>query len=150
MTRSNTPYAHATSGVAAHDEITRLLRRFGCESIGFMDDYEAHEVLLVFKHRGRQMQLRASAKGWAALYLKEHPYSYRIKRTEKEHRAQALAQGQIAVNSILRDWIKGQLMAIETGILSFEAVFMPFMLTNDGRTLVERADQMGLLPGNAA
>ena len=96
------------------------------------------------------MQLRASAQGWAALYLKEHPYNFRIKRAEAQYREDALAQGQIAVNSILRDWIKGQIMAIETGILSFEAVFMPYMITNDGRTIAERADQLGLLPGSAA
>ena len=142
---NNTPYAEATSGVAARDEITRLLRRFGCESIGFMDDYEKHEVLLVFKHRGRQMQLRASAKGWAALYLKEHPYNYRHKHNEQTHRERALTQGQVAVNSILRDWIKGQIMAIETGILSFEAVFFPYMLTNSGQPVYERAELLGLL-----
>jgi hypothetical protein len=150
MSGSCTPYSEASSGVAARDEITRLLRRFGCEQIGFMDNYETHEVLLAFNHRGRQMQLRASAKGWAALYLKEHPYNYRIKRAEAQYRDDALVQGQIAVNSILRDWIKGQIMAIETGILSFEAVFMPYMITNDGRTIAERADQLGLLPGSAA
>jgi hypothetical protein len=27
--------------------------------------------------RGRQVQLRASAKGWAQIYLKENPYTYR-------------------------------------------------------------------------
>ena len=43
------------------------------------------------------------------------------------------------MNSILRDWIKGQVTAVECGILSFEAVFMPFMLTADGRPLAERA-----------
>jgi len=41
-----------------------VLRRFGCEEIGFMDKYADQEVLLHFKHRGRQVQLRASAKGW--------------------------------------------------------------------------------------
>ena len=65
------PYASATSGTAARDEITKLLRRFGCESVGFMDDFEDHSVLLAFKHRGRAIQLRASARGWAALYLRE-------------------------------------------------------------------------------
>ncbi len=144
----STPYENATSGVAARDEITRLLRRFGCELIGFMDNYEKHEVMLVFRHRGRDMQLRASAAGWAALYLREHPFNYRHRTSEHDHRERALQQGQVAVNSILRDWIKGQIMAIETGILSFENVFMPFMLTSDGRTIGERAQQ--LLPEIAA
>jgi hypothetical protein len=147
---ANTPYAQAISGVAARDEITKLLRRFGCSSIGFMDNYETHEVLLVFEHRGRKMQLRASAKGWAALYLKEHPHNYRHKGGEQQHREKALMQGQVAINSILRDWVKGQLMAVETGMLSFDAVFLPFMLTHDGRTVSERADQLGLLSAGAA
>ncbi len=145
----NTPYAAATSGVAARDDITKLLRRFGCEHIGFMDNYAEHEVLLQFEHRGRQMRLRASAKGWAALYLKEHPFNNYRKRSEQQHRDKALAQGQLAINSILRDWVKGQLMAVETGMLSFDAVFLPFMLTHDGRTISERADQLGLLPAGA-
>jgi hypothetical protein len=50
----------------------------------------------------------------------------------------ALRQGQMAVNSILRDWIKGQMTAVECGILYFEAVFLPYMLTRDGRPLIER------------
>jgi hypothetical protein len=33
-----------------------------------------------------------------------------------------LRQGHVAVNSILRDWVKGQMTAVECGILSFEAV----------------------------
>jgi len=142
------PYESASTGVKARDEITKVLRRFGCESIGFMDDYETHEVILAFKHRGRAVQLRASAKGWAAMYLKEHPWSsrrYRVDNREWEQRA--LRQGQVAVNSILRDWIKGQVTAVECGILSFDAVFMPYMLTSDGRPLVERIRDANLLPG---
>jgi len=58
-----TPYASATSGASAREEITKILRRFGCESVGFMDDFEKHEIVLAFTHRGRPIQLRASAKG---------------------------------------------------------------------------------------
>jgi hypothetical protein len=57
-----------------------------------------------------------------------------------------MQQGHIAVNSILRDWIKGQVTAIECGILSFEAVFMPCMLAVDGRPLIERVKDGNLLP----
>ena len=65
------PYAAATTGLKAREEISKILRGFGCESVGFMDDYRTCEVLLAFTHRGRQVQLRASAKGWAQLYLKK-------------------------------------------------------------------------------
>ena len=139
------PYTEANSSTA-RAEIIRILRGFGCEAIGFMDNFDQQSVTLAFRHRGRAVELHASAKGWAALYLKKNPWSRyrRISPTEYEHRA--LTQGMKAVNSILRDWIKGQVTAVECGILSFEAVFMPHMLTNDGRPLIERLEEKGMLP----
>ena len=144
--KESVPYENATSGDAARGEITKILRRFGCESVGFMDDFEKHEVLLAFKHRGRHIQLQASAAGWAAMYLKAHPWNTRTRSNEQEHQRKALQQGQIAINSILRDWVKGQVTAVECGVLSFEAVFVPYMLTNDGRPLIERLAESNLLP----
>jgi hypothetical protein len=140
------PYQGATSGVRARDEITKILRRLGCESVGFMDDFDKHEVLLAFSHRGRPIQLRASAKGWAQMFLKQNPWTYSRRSTRQEHEAAALRQGHVAVNSILRDWIKGQVTAVECGILSFEAMFLPFMLTSDGRPLIERLADTDLIP----
>lgn len=140
------PYATASTGAAARDEITKVLRRFGCESVGFMDDFDKHEVLLAFAHRGRQVQLRASAKGWAQMFLKAEPFTSRRRGTRQEYEQAALRQGHTAVNSILRDWIKGQMTAVECGILSFEAVFMPYMLTSDGRTVYDRIEETKILP----
>lgn len=141
------PYATASSGTAARGEIQKVLQHFGCESVGFMDDFTKNELLLAFTYRGRQIQLRASAQGWANQYLKENPWSHRRRDTRHDYEQKALKQGQIAINSILRDWIKGQMTAVECGIFSFEGAFMPHMLTNDGRTLLERAgDLQALLP----
>ncbi len=130
----------------ARDEITKMLSKFGCESVGFMDDFADHTVLLAFKHRGRAVQLKASAKGWAAMYLKENPWSYSRRSNRQEWERAALDQGLIAVNSILRDWVKGQITAVECGILSFEAVFFAHMLTDDGRTVVDRVMSLNVLP----
>jgi hypothetical protein len=116
------PYANATSGTKAREEITKLLRRFGCEAIGFMDDFEKQEVLLAFTHRGRNHQLRASAKGWAQLWLKANPYSYRCRRSKVEYKQDALKQGQVALNSC---YVTG---------------------SYDGRPLIERLAETDLLP----
>jgi hypothetical protein len=105
-----------------------------------------HETFLAFKHRGGQVQMSVSAKGWAAMWMKENPYNGRRRVTRHEYEQEALKQGHIAVNSILRDWVKAQVTIIESGIVSFEAVFMPFMLTNDGRTVLERVKDTNLLP----
>jgi hypothetical protein len=144
------PYASARSGLAARDEITRTLRRFSCESVGFMDDFGDQSVLLAFTHRGRQVQLRASAKGWAQMWLTANPWHSRRRLSQHEYEADALRQGLIAVNSILRDWVKGQVTAIECGMLSFESVFLPYMLAADGRPLLEKLRAEKLLPAPEA
>jgi hypothetical protein len=143
---SSMPYASATTGTRAREEATKWLRRLGCEQIGFMDDFENQELILAFVHRGRRVQLRASARGWASKWLKENPQGSRSRVSSDEYRRAALEQGQRAVNSILRDEVKGYVTRIESGVRSFEEVFWPHMLTNDGRPLHERVKELQLLP----
>ena len=140
------PYQGATSGVKAREEITKILRGFGCESVGFMDEFDTKTVILAFKWGERNVQLRASAQGWANALLKERPWNSRCTGTKSEYENKALNQGMVAVNSILRDWVKGQVTAIETGILTFEHVFMPYMLMTDGRQFIEHAQERKMLP----
>lgn len=143
------PYASATSGAKARDEITRVLQRFGCESVGFMDEFDTHTLILAFKWRGRNITLRASAQGWAAAYLRENPYTPRRNGTKAQYENRWLQQGMIAINSILRDWVKGQVTAIETGILSFDHVFMPHVMLPDGTMAIDVMREQLALPAPA-
>ena len=52
------------------------------------------------------------------MFLKENPWTYDRRSTKQEWEQAALRQGHVAVNSILRDWIKGQVTAVECGILT--------------------------------
>lgn len=106
------PYAAASTGDKARREVKKILRRLGCDKIGFMDDDAKHEVMLAFSQRGRSFQLPASAKGWAALYLRSNPWTNRHRKSRVEYEQTARRQGHIAVNSILRDWVKGQATAV--------------------------------------
>jgi hypothetical protein len=45
------PYSSASTGTKTRAGIIKVLRRFGCEAIRFMDEFETHEVLLAFEHR---------------------------------------------------------------------------------------------------
>jgi hypothetical protein len=118
----------------------------GCESVGFMDNFEAMTVLLAFKHRGRAIQFEASAIGWQRWFLKSAPWNSRMRKSRGDYESDALEQGMIAVNSILRDWCKGQITAVECGLMPVEAVFLAHMVTNDGRTVIQRLDETKLLP----
>jgi hypothetical protein len=140
--KEGVPYEGATSGENAQAETKKILQRLGCSEVGFMDKYETHELLLYFKHRGQQVHFTASAKGWAQMWLRKNPHTVHTRRSRYDYEQDALRQGHIAINSIVRDWVKGQCTAIEAGVVSFEAVFMPFMLTSDGRRMIERVQEL--------
>ena len=140
--KEGVPYAGATSGENAQIEIKKILQRLGCTEVGFMEKYETDELLLYFKHRGQQFHYFAPAKGWARMWLRKNPYTNRMRRSRYEYEQDALRQGRIAVNSSIRDWVKGQCTAIESGMVSFEEAFMPYMLTSDGRRLIEQVQHL--------
>ncbi|AZV93543.1 hypothetical protein CBF45_07295 [Bordetella sp. J329] len=140
------PYSTATSGEKALGEIQKLLRSFGCNKFGSMVDDAAGELLVQFEYRGRMVSVKASTKGYAAAWLKENPWTSRKHCTRQQHEIRAMDIASVAVYSILRDWIKGQIMAIETGILSFEGAFLGQILLPSGRTILEQAQAQNLLP----
>jgi hypothetical protein len=140
------PYETATSGQRALDEVQKILQRFGCGSFGHMMDFDKGELLVQFQFRGTPVSIKASLNGYAAAWLKEHPYTYRMKRNKIEHEREAKRVAGVAVYSIVRDWIKGQITAIETGILSFEGAFLGQILLPSGKTVLEVAKDQQMLP----
>ena len=140
------PYATATSGDKALLELQRTLAKFGCQSFGTMTDAEKGETIVQFRWRSRDVSLRASWKGYAAAWLKDSRYSHRTRGTRQQHEQKALAQAQTSVCSVLRDWVKGQVTAVECGIMSFEAAFMPHILLPTGERVIDRLEAQILLP----
>jgi len=140
------PYENATSGEKALGEIQKILRGFGCNKFGSMVDDAEGSVLLQFEYRGRQAQVKASMKGYAAAWLRQHPHGPRMRVSRIEHERKAMDIASVAVYSLLRDWIKGQTTAIETGILSFEGAFLGQILLGNGATVLQHVEAAKLLP----
>lgn len=140
------PYENTTSGERAVQDMQKILRGFGCSKFGHMLDYDAGELLVQFEHRGRPVSVKASINGYAAAWLKEHPWSTRAKSPKDKYELKAKEIASVAVYSILRDWIKGQITAIETGVLSFEGAFLGQMMLPNGKTVLEHAEAAKLLP----
>lgn len=140
------PYENSTSGERALGEIQKILRGFGCSKFGSMVDDDAQEIMVQFEYRGRPVSVKASIRGYAAAWLKEHPYTYRTRSSEADHERKAMQIASTAVYSILRDWIKGQVTAIETGILTFEGAFLGQLMLPNGKTVLEHAQASNLLP----
>lgn len=143
----NLPYENSTSGERALGEIQKILRGFGCNKFGSMIDDENGELLVQFEFRGRPVSVKASVNGYASAWLKKHPFGNRTKGSLAQHQRKALDIASVAVYSILRDWIKGQVTAIETGILTFEGAFLGQIMLPSGKTILEHATEQRLLPG---
>lgn len=146
------PYENSTSGANALEEIGKILTRFGCARYGHMTDNENGHLLVQFTHRGADVSVKASYRGYAAAWLKEHPHSPRTKATKVQHDQKALEQAKISVCSILRDWVKSQVTMIEIGVLSFEGAFLGQLMLANGKSVLDHAAAVGLLQieGSAA
>lgn len=140
------PYENATAGDRALMEMQKTLKAFGCQSFGTMTDEERGCIIVAFKWRDRQVHLEASWKGYAVAWLKQHPWTASRTASRQRHEQRAMEQAKKSVCSVLRDWVKGQTTAIECGVLSFEAAFMPHMLLKDGRRVLDAAQAANLLP----
>jgi hypothetical protein len=68
-----------------------------------------------------------------------------MKAARAEHERRALKQAEIPVYLILRDWIKGQVTAIEAGMLSFKGAFLGQILLPSGETVLERVTATNML-----
>lgn len=139
------PYETATAGEKAMGEIQKILQRFGCQSFGHMMDFENKKLLVQFKYKDMPISVDASSAGYAAAWLKEHPYSSRMRKTRIQHEQEAVQVASRAVYSILRDWIKGQVTAIECGILSFEGAFLGQILLPTGKTILQHVGDSKLI-----
>lgn len=139
------PYENTTSGEKAVQDMQKILQKFGCSKFGQMMDWEAGELLIQFEFHGRPVSMKASVNGYAQAWIKEHPYSNRSRTSKVDYERKAKQIAGVAVYSILRDWIKGQVVAIETGILSFEGAFLGSILLTNGNTILEEVRQKGIL-----
>lgn len=145
------PYENATSGAGALEEIGKVLKRFGCIRFGTMTDSAAGELIVQFTARGRDVTVKASVRGYATAWLKEHPHTARTRVTKAQHEKRAIDQAEISACSILRDWIKGQVTAVEVGLVSLEGAFLGQILLANGKTVAEHTEAAGLLKiGGAA
>lgn len=145
MAAKRLPYESSTSGDRALSDIQKILRTFGCSKFGSMSDDAEGTILVQFEYRGRPVSCQASIKGYASAWLTAHPFNSNHRCSRADYEKRALEIASTAVYSILRDWIKGQITAIETGVLSFEGAFLGQILLPTGRTILQHAEE-NMLP----
>jgi hypothetical protein len=59
--------------------------------------------------------------------------------------------GRMAVCSMLRDWVKGQVTAVEAGVMTFDAAFLSHLMLPTGETVAQHViGTAKLLPATVA
>lgn len=139
------PYENASSGNRAYVEMQKFLDKFGCDNFGMMTKNAEGTTLVTFQHGDRPICIEASWKGYASAWLKENPWSHRRKSSKDEWSSRAIAQGKVAVPSMIRDWVKAQITMVEIGAFEFDEAFLPHIQLTDGRRVIDHARDGGLL-----
>ena len=122
-------------------EIEDLLRTWGCTKLGWSDEYDEGRATLQFvwvrestQYIARfAVQLPRRDAFIAEWKRKNGSWSVPAESTIEK----ALAQGGRSAFRVLLLWIKASLNAVEHGIVSAESVFLPWIVTPDGRTVAE-------------
>jgi hypothetical protein len=140
------PYSQATMGRRALDEVQKILVAFGATRFGVMTDTEKREVIVQFTYRGRDILVRASVAGYAQALLRRRPHTRYMRKSREQYELECVRRAEISVCSVLRDWIKGQITAVEVGALSFEGAFLANILLPAGKTVLEAIETQKLLP----
>lgn len=137
-------YANSTTVPVAKSraEIDSLLRRWGCDGIRWTDQFREGIVSLEFIWEHESVTYAARMR--IALEDEEairgqcwHSTRYQEFLDSKFEKMMA-SRGK-SEHRILLLWLKASFNAVDSGIVKAEALFLPFLMGNDGRTLAEVA-----------
>lgn len=135
-------------------EIDRLLREWGADGIQWADDFRNDRAVLrfVWTRDGKSYLARFGIGLPSAKDLERHAIDGRTRRVSQAKLDALLAQRGKREHRLLLLWLKAALNAVDAGLVSAEALFLPFFEDHDGQTVAEVALPRlpGLLAGGAA
>ncbi len=134
-------------------EIEELLRKWGCKQIVWGTDYDEARVMLqfVWRHDGNDYVAKFPVQMPDDETLKKravHQTSYRFIPAKFERLKEG--RGRTEMRQLFL-WLKACLNAVDAGIIDATAVFLPFLVGSDGRTVAEAlVPQLPALHGSGA
>lgn len=132
------PLLNYTTSVSADKtvaEISRLLAKAGAKAIMHEYDDNGYIVSLSFK-----LELNGQPMGFK-LPTDWRPVQKTLESQRVERRYKTQEQALKVAWRITKDWVEAQLAIIETRMVKTEQVFLPYAVTNDGRTVFERVGE---------
>jgi hypothetical protein len=134
-------------------EIDRLLRDWGAEAIAWSDDFRHDSVNLrfVWPKDAARFMARFRLRLPTRKDLEADAIDGRTGRVSEIKMTKLLDERGKREHRTLLLWLKGALNAVDLGLVSAEAIFLPFLEGKDGQTVAEvLVPRMGvLLEGSA-
>lgn len=136
---TNLPYQASDVSVArSQDRIRQLFIRFGASRFSFSEEPAEGKFIINFIIRDLPVSLPFSADNVFQAYIKEKPYTSRMKRTREAYEQNLREQAGRSVYRFAEDYLKAVFTAIEFGLMTFEEAFLgSFINPSNGQRLGE-------------
>lgn len=136
-------YAEGTdvSVAKSRAEIDALLKRWGCQKLGWAEELDAGRAVLqfVWRHGEQDYMARFGITMPTDEELQAQALDGRTKRFSETKLAKLKdARGRVEFRQLAL-WLRACLNAVDAGIIRPEAVFFPWLVGRDGRTVWESA-----------
>ena len=125
----------------SRQEIEQLLQQWGCDGVRWTDHYRTGVVVLEFLWTHQEVEYLArisvtlpSDEELRAAAVTEARRSFSKSRYEKLQRSRGQQE-----HRLLLLWIKAALNAVDGGLVEAAAIFLPFLVGPDDRTVYEHA-----------
>jgi len=122
-------------------EIDDLLRSWGCDAIRWTDSFATGQVSIEFiwKREDVAYHARFSLQLPNEAELRKQAIDGRTRKPSAS-KFEKLRQGVgRQEHRLLLLWLKAALNVVDAGIIPAEAIFLPFLVAKDGRTVAETA-----------
>lgn len=124
-------------------EIDDLLQKWGCRQLGWANDFDGGTVMLqfVWRHQEQDYLARFSIRIPNEEELRGQAIDKRSK-TFSEAKYRKLCEGRGRTeHRQLALWLRACLNAVDAGIVAPSAVFFPWLVGRDGKTVWETAEK---------
>lgn len=132
-------YTTKTEAEQTISEIQRMLSRHGVQAM--MTEYEGPQVSAVsfrLAVNGKLMSFKLPCNWRCVREIFNRPeYAGKMKVARADWDNQAVRTAW----RIIKDWVEAQLALVEVNMVTIPQVFLPYVLTKDGKTLSEKISE---------
>lgn len=135
---SRLPYSNSKADpIRAQGRIRQMLQKFGVDRVGFDEDFTSFEVSVKFLYKNYPVKLPVNYSALSERLLKEDPWTRRKNKNRTDWEQDKRETAYRAGFSILEDFLKASLTLIDSGLFTFEEVFIGHFVSSRGQRLGE-------------